>query len=203
MRTERYCETGSCFDFCDDTSELFAEDDTNSLSSESSTEDETNSLSEDDSSVRGPLVTSKTGPILKHSDSTASSSSKTVKFHSVCIRSYQQTMGDNPAVTYGPPIQLDWDYEEHEDVDIDDYELQRVFSRRSMQQMALNYYRRKAILMHEYGFTEAEMKKAKKEADKIKIGRDLTNYFLPVMPVESAVESAARKFRRVWYKRKN
>ena len=179
IRTAATETSSSCFDFADESSSCLIEDDGSS----------------------GPLVTSKTRPILKHSDSN-SSSSKSVGFDSVCIRSYQQTMGDNPAVSYGPPISLDWDYEEHEDVNIDEYEFQRGFARRNIQQMAISYYQRKAILTHDYGFTEEELKKAKKDANKIKLRRGVTNYFLPMMPVEDALASAGRKAKRMISKSK-
>jgi hypothetical protein len=124
------------------------------------------------------------------------SKKRSVSFTSVSIRSYEQTMGDNPSVSYGPPISLDWDYEQHDALDIDEFESERVFVRRSMRQLAMNYYRRKALLTRDYGFTEEELMKAKKDADKTKMKRFVTNYFLPVMKVEDALESAGRKAKR-------
>mmetsp|Transcript_20487 Transcript_20487/g.44582 ORF Transcript_20487/g.44582 Transcript_20487/m.44582 type:complete len:227 (-) Transcript_20487:112-792(-) len=127
---------------------------------------------------------------------------KRVSFDAVKIRSYQQTMGDNPSVSYGPPIQLDWDYEEHNGIDIDAFEADRGLSRRTMRQMHISYYQRKHFLMRECGFTEGEVAKAKKDANKVKFLRDVTRTLLPVMKVEDALESAGRKAKRIISKRR-
>lgn len=140
----------------------------------------------DRNSCKSPLKTNTTGRIKKR-----------VAFDVVIIRSYQQTMGDNPGVSYGPPIQLDWDYEEHESIDIDEYEIARGHSRRTMRQMVMNYYQRKSLLKREYGFTEEELKQAKKDVNRVKFLRDVTKSLLPMMKVEDAVESAGRKARRL------
>lgn len=150
--------------------------------------------------TNGPIVTPAPRPILKREGS--SSSKKSVGFDSVKIRSYSQTMGDNPAVSYGPPISLDWEYEQEDDIDIEEFESQRVFSRRAMRQLVISYYRRKAMLSRDYGFTEEELVKAKKEADKTKFKRAITNTLLPVMHVEAVIESAGRKAKRIICKAK-
>jgi hypothetical protein len=62
-----------------------------------------------------------------------------VVFHEVLIRNYSQTIGDNPSVSYGPPISLDWDYEEVEPISLEEYEKSRG-PRRNTRQMMLNYY---------------------------------------------------------------
>lgn len=134
---------------------------------------------------------------LPASSTTDTTESKSVGFGSVTVRGYQQTMGDNPAVSYGPPISLDWEYEQEDPVDLDLFESERVFARRNMRQMVLSYYRRKAILTRDYGFTEEELVNAKKDADKRKLKRSVTNALLPIMKVEDALESAGRKAKRV------
>ena len=144
---------------------------------------------------QGPIVTPKPRPCLKRIESV--SNCKNVCFDTVTIRSYSQTMGDNPAVSYGPPISLDWDYEQHDDIDIDEYESGRGFSRRTMRQMVISYYRRKAMLSRDYGFSEEELVKAKKAADRTKFKREITNMLLPAMHVEAAIESARRKAKRI------
>jgi hypothetical protein len=122
---------------------------------------------------------------------------KRVSFDCVKIRSYQQTLGDNPSVAYGPPISLDWEFQENEAIDINEYETERVFSRRTLRQLAMSYYLRKAILSRDYGFTEEELQQGKKEANKVKFLRGVTNTLLPMMQVEAAIESAGRKAKRM------
>lgn len=125
-----------------------------------------------------------------------------VRWGLVQIRSYSQTVGDNPSVSYGPPIQLDWAYEQHEDVNLDEYEGSRV-AKRTLRQMVLSYYYRKNLLSWQYGVTEAELKKAKKQAERAKLKREITRSFLPAMRAEAAVESAGRKAKRLFSKKNN
>lgn len=149
-----------------------------------------------DDESKGPIVTPSSRSILKREDSSGSKG-KRVCFDSVEIRSYAQTMGDNPSVSYGPPISLDWDYEENDAVAIDEYEAKRLFSRRTLRQLNVSYYHRMAILQRDYGFTEQELVKAQKDADKTKMKRAITNTLLPMMKVEAVFESAGRKAKRM------
>ena len=128
-------------------------------------------------------------------DSYAPRESMSVSFAQVQIRCYEQTVGDNPSVSYGPPITLDWDYEQMEPINIDAYEDARG-KRRSLRQMVLSYYHRRNVLSWQYGVSDDELKVAKKQANKIKFERAVTQAFLPVMGLENAFESAGRKVRR-------
>lgn len=118
-----------------------------------------------------------------------------VTFHEVELRFYDQTLGDHPNTSYGPPITLDWTYEEAEPIDLNEYEEHRA-RRRTMKQMVLSYYDRKNTLMWCYGHTEADLKKASKACKKIAFQRGVTNYLLPVSKVEDFVTSAGRKAKR-------
>jgi hypothetical protein len=119
-----------------------------------------------------------------------------VVFHEVLIRNYEQTIGDNPSVSYGPPISLDWEYEEAVPITLDEYERNRG-PRRNTRQMMLNYYNRKNLLTWRCGATEEQMKAAEKEGNKIKGQRSLTKAFLPAQKFEEVFQSARRKTRRM------
>jgi hypothetical protein len=121
-----------------------------------------------------------------------------VQFRHITIREYEQTLGDNPSVSYGPPISLDWNYTESEATCLDEYEGTRG-QRRSLRQMGMNYYQRKGVLTR-YGYSEKEMEIAKKEANKAKTQRAMTKQFLPLLKIEDALESAARKAKRAFWK---
>jgi hypothetical protein len=122
--------------------------------------------------------------------------SLSVSFQHILIRNYNQTVGDNPSVSYGMPIQLDWDYEEMTPITVDLYEDNRG-KRRSPREMVLSYYQRRNILTWQYGFSEDVLKTAKKAANRIKFERSVTRTLLPVMLMESTLESAARKAKRI------
>eukprot|EP00542_Grammatophora_oceanica_P015905 CAMPEP_0194036700 /NCGR_PEP_ID=MMETSP0009_2-20130614/9067_1 /TAXON_ID=210454 /ORGANISM="Grammatophora oceanica, Strain CCMP 410" /LENGTH=302 /DNA_ID=CAMNT_0038678569 /DNA_START=117 /DNA_END=1025 /DNA_ORIENTATION=+ len=122
--------------------------------------------------------------------------SSKVGFGDIKVREYTQTIGDHPSVSYGPPITLDWHYEEKDDMTLDDYELARA-PRRSLRDMCMNYYQRKNRLMALYGHSEAELKQAKRDAERMQRQRAVTKAFLPWSMLEDAVESAARKTKRI------
>jgi len=125
-----------------------------------------------------------------------STKAQSVHFGMVTIRSYAQTLGDNPSCSYGPPIQLDWDYEEYCSLGVDAYEDKRP-PRRSMRQMVLSYYIRKNLLIYVYGISEIEFKEAKRRINREKLCRSVTASSLMLMPVEAAIESATRKAKRL------
>lgn len=122
-----------------------------------------------------------------------------VSFASVQIREYDQTIGDNPSVSYGPPISLDWDYTQLESVTLEHYEAHRG-PRRTLRQMCMNYYTRRNVLTFKWGYPEEQVKMASKQADKCKRERAVTKYFLPYAKVEDFVSSAGRKAKRGFQK---
>jgi hypothetical protein len=123
-----------------------------------------------------------------------------VSFDTVIIREYEQTLGDNPSVSYGPPIQLDWSYTCCNPIALEDYELNRR-PRRKMRQMALNYYHRRNVLQWCCGATEEELRRAERCANKCKRERALTVAMLPARRFEDFFESASRKVKKSKSKR--
>lgn len=119
-----------------------------------------------------------------------------VRFHEIRFREYDQTIGDNPCVSYGPPISLDWNYEETESIDVEEYEANRG-RRRGMREMIMNYYVRTNLLTFKYGATEAELKAATKAANREKRSRALTKALLPYQTLEDLAQSAVRKTKRL------
>jgi hypothetical protein len=125
---------------------------------------------------------------------------KRVKFSNICIRNYEQCIGDNPAVTYGTPISLDWAYEELIPLDLEQYEATRG-RRRTLRQLMMNYYDRRNLLCNKYGYSEAELDAAEKQTNTIRRNRSLTRALLPASKVQELVYSAARKTKRIWPKK--
>eukprot|EP00980_Cylindrotheca_fusiformis_P028791 scaffold22647_cov145-Cylindrotheca_fusiformis.AAC.1 len=125
--------------------------------------------------------------------------SNKVNFENVTVREYQQTIGDNPSVSYGTPVSLDWVYEECEPLDLNDYEANRG-CRRSSRQMFMNHYQRKNLLIHKCGFTEEEVKAAKYQTNRVRSQRNFSKMiqisFRPLLVLEEIRESAVRKYKR-------
>jgi hypothetical protein len=119
-----------------------------------------------------------------------------VQFDAVIIRNFEQTVGDNPSVSYGPPITLDWAYSQSDPISLDQFEKNRG-PRRSARQMMLNYYNRRNILAWKFGVTEEELKQAERDANRIKRERSMTRALLPAQKLQEIVESASRKTKRL------
>lgn len=91
-----------------------------------------------------------------------------VSFCQIEIREYEQTLVDNPCVTKGPPIGLDWNYEECGSFQVDDYELHKGANRRSRSMMMIPSFVREKQLCQEWNVTKAEIQKMKKKVSKQK-----------------------------------
>jgi hypothetical protein len=109
-------------------------------------------------------------------------------------------LGDNPACSFGTPVTLDWVYEGEEEVyDIDVCECQRRPRLQSHQAklrlLLLSYYRRRDIL-RQAGYTDAEIKSAAQQVDKIRRQRNATIIFMPLGRVQEAMASAGSKIKK-------
>jgi len=118
-----------------------------------------------------------------------------VKFTFIQIRDYSITLGDNPSCSYGPPISLDWEYDENEAISLDQYEKMRL-SRRKIYQMQLLSRQRVDLLRHVAGTTDDEMQVAMHAVRKIQNMRGKTKALLLFSKLEEAAESASRKWNR-------
>ncbi len=126
----------------------------------------------------------------------------TVTFDSIQIREYNQTVGDNPAVSMGPPITLDWSFSELDPISVNEYEDHRG-TRRTLRQMMMSYHHRRKVLMWLYGVTEQQVEEATRVANQWKRQRALTHILLPYQKVEEILQSAQRKAKRFQERRKS
>lgn len=114
--------------------------------------------------------------------------SRELRFGTVTIRRYEQTLGDNPACSLGPPLTLDWDFEQDECTPtVDDYEAQ--IHRRHRNDMMLSYYQRHDILSDK-GFTNAQMRTAERQVAKIQWQRTISQSFAPILSWMMAARAA-------------
>lgn len=117
-----------------------------------------------------------------------------IRFCAVHVRDYAQTVGDNPSVSYGPPISLDWEYTARDAVTVDAYETARG-RRRNLRQMMMNHYHRVNVLTHACGFSEDVLRAAQKAAERIRTQRAVTRALLGVCKFEEAWQSTKRKLK--------
>jgi len=137
-----------------------------------------------------PLDQPPTLPISSSSSSLSSSGGSTVSsvsFGKVTVREYSRCAGDHPETKDGPPISLDWGYSELLPQYLSEYEQTRrqCNSTASMSSWArqkqrkgcvkrLSALSRREILMHEFGYTIAEVLEAEKNAQIAKRDREQT-----------------------------
>ena len=119
-----------------------------------------------------------------------------VKFNSIQIRNYDITLGDNPSCNYGPPVTLDWNYDEMEPISVDAYEEGRGRPPRKMHQLHMLSRQRANLLKITAGVTDDELASVMDELRKIQKQRNMTRMTLPLMKLQDAAESASRKWQR-------
>mmetsp|Transcript_25546 Transcript_25546/g.41939 ORF Transcript_25546/g.41939 Transcript_25546/m.41939 type:complete len:198 (+) Transcript_25546:302-895(+) len=122
---------------------------------------------------------------------------KQVRFGYVTIRNYDMTLGDNPSCAAGPPVCLDWNYEQIPALPIREFE--RFKSTRPRVQrtshLAIAPEFRRGILLRT-GFTSGQIQEAERQVAKIQNQRALARLSFPFYRVEYAMRSAGRKFQR-------
>ena len=117
-----------------------------------------------------------------------------VRFSSVLIRDYDIILGDHPCCAHGPPLSIGWNYTENEVVSLNQYEWENAFNRRSSHQLTLNHHQRKHLLRE---YSDADISAVTREIKRINRNRGVTKQLVPCQPIETVVESACRKLKRL------
>lgn len=144
-----------------------------------------------------PLCSSKS--ILKKDDTVPSlKRQSSVRFDSVQTREFARTIGDNPSVSCGIPIGLDWKYNPETIVkDLEDYEDNRG-PRRARENLALTPSAREYMLLKDWGVTFRELHETNHETDLIKQGRwESATQTDKQARVEEILETTKRRVGRV------
>ena len=108
------------------------------------------------------------------SSTSTSSTSSTVSFDTVEIRGYYITLGDNPSCSRGPPISLDWKYEQELVMKVEEYEQhhqQQQTGRRSKEQMIVPAVVREEMIRTNTDYTRSEIQDTVQEIQKIQKSR--------------------------------
>ena len=142
---------------------------------------------------------------LKRIPSILSSSSKSqnslkrnnVSFGKLQTREYNIALSDHPSCSFGPPIQLGWEFKDLSTVSLDDYEKVRS-PRRSPHEMVLSYNMRKYLLLKRAGYSKNEIEDAMNEVERVKRERLVTEVFLPVQKIDETVEDVIRSVSSVF-----
>jgi len=103
------------------------------------------------------------------STSNTNKPSRNVSFCRIEIREYEQTLVENPSVSCGPALGLDWTYNPKSRVfDVEEYEAGTGSRRRSKAEMIMPQSYREMKLEHEWDVSSNEMKRMNKKTLKIR-----------------------------------
>eukprot|EP00547_Thalassionema_nitzschioides_P010517 CAMPEP_0194226922 /NCGR_PEP_ID=MMETSP0156-20130528/42590_1 /TAXON_ID=33649 /ORGANISM="Thalassionema nitzschioides, Strain L26-B" /LENGTH=413 /DNA_ID=CAMNT_0038959389 /DNA_START=267 /DNA_END=1508 /DNA_ORIENTATION=- len=122
---------------------------------------------------------------------------RNVSFCNIEVREYEQTLSDNPCVSKGPAIGLDWNYEEAGCWQVDDYELSKGPQRRTRGMMLVPPFLRERQLRQEWDVTSEEIRQMQKKVRKQKLQRYKSSH--NPESVEKTLDvfhTATRKFSR-------
>jgi len=105
-----------------------------------------------------------------HSAELVQEPGRSVGFSTVEVRSHAMILGDNPSVSSGPPVTLDWTHQDVMECDLSQYEKSKPL-RRSKSEICIPSYLRESWL-RDQGYARSELTEVSKEIDMIKKGRD-------------------------------
>jgi len=118
-----------------------------------------------------------------------------VKFEDVTVREYFMIPGDNPSVSRGPPVTIEWFHNCEEIHDIEYYEKYRQDVRRRQDQMKMPPHVREDLLLNN-GYTFLDLREYTKQATIIRRQRYRTIEMLHTDNVEEKIESLKRLVKR-------
>lgn len=128
--------------------------------------------------------------------SDGSSKKSSVSFDTIQIREYVRELGDNPAVSHGPPLTIGWEYEDVATLPVEDYETHRG-DRRSNDQMQIPGKKRELLLLNETKNTSREINAMITKVRANRSQRQSTVALLEFEEWYSFFETVGRRFRRV------
>jgi len=129
----------------------------------------TNKTVTSDEEYRGCLKHRTQYCSLKQPYRCATASSKSVTFGRVEIHEHEIQLGDNPSVSKGPPITLQWRARQTDVISVEEYEQSKPPSR-CKHEMLLPRFVREDMLRHQ-GYSRSELKEAVEAVKKIQENR--------------------------------
>lgn len=123
---------------------------------------------------------------LRHEDQKVQTQpqDRVVHFGNVTVRLYGRTLGDHPDCYDGPPLTLDWTYEECKPQEVCDYELLREKPCLDWTDLYITPNDRAEYLLSQLGFTEEDLDDAETRINKVRKQRRATYYIASRYTVE-------------------
>lgn len=121
----------------------------------------------------------------------------TVSFSNLEIREYDVAISDHPSCSFGPPVQLSWEYKQKEVVPVESYEQSRS-PRRGRRDLVLSYYDRRFLLIKQAGYSKREIKKTMLEVERVKRERLVTDLLLPASCLDETMETVLNTVKKLF-----
>ena len=126
----------------------------------------------------------------------------TVSFSNLEIREYDVAISDHPSCSFGPPVQLSWEYKQKEIVPVDSYEQSRS-PRRERRDLVLSYYDRRFLLIKQAGYSKKEIKQTMLEVERVKRERLVTDLLLPASGLDETMETVLDTVKKLFAPRQD
>lgn len=120
--------------------------------------------------------------------SNSNAAKKTVSWDTIQINTHEVVLGDNPAVSVGPPLSIGWARWHSESLSIDAYEEHRPERRRS-EGLRVPRSERERLLMQEFGVARSYMVETTQLVNKIKIHRRVNAKRGPLEMIKDAFKN--------------
>jgi hypothetical protein len=120
-----------------------------------------------------------------------------VKFNKIQIREYERTLGDNPCVSSGPALSLDWSYNDNTQMlTIEEFEAAKPIKKNKVELLVPRHLREK-ILSIDCGVSRVDIANSLREIQTIKQNRNHTILNWGNFKTEEKMENFKRSIGRV------
>jgi len=135
------------------------------------------------------------------SDKKIRKSSRVVRFSTVEVREYAMILGDNPAVSLGPSITLDWTPFSRAVFDVERYIVMNPEPRRKIGEMVMPLVRRK-LLIKKSGYSRREMLASTKQTNIVRAQRLATVRKLQLVQMEDLAQRMKSRMKLTFSRKK-
>ncbi len=118
-----------------------------------------------------------------------------VTFDSITIRDYPMTVGDNPSVSSGPPLTIEWDHMSEITLSLDSYEESKPAPRNGREMIVPRLAREQ--IFRDAGFSYNQLIRLTKPVNVARLQRRKTHSTLGLSPWLEVYEKATRKAKNV------
>jgi hypothetical protein len=121
---------------------------------------------------------------------------RSVSFGPICIREYERTVGDHPAVSVGAALDLTWEYVVHDLVPFEEFEQRRDGVRRTGSRLIIKRREREDILKKDYDVSRASIAQNIRSINRVKGQRRQTVNNLKFSKIEESWQKVQRNAAR-------